>query len=602
LKKTGRNDPCPCGSGKKYKQCCYSKGTTEADNTSEHVSVADALKVAMQHHQSGRLQQADAIYQQILQVEPNNPDALHLLGLLAREAGEIELAIELIGKAITVKPSAPMFYNLGITLQGNGNYDDAVENYKNAITMNPEYSEAYENLAILFQSQGQHSEAVKYYQSALTLKQNDSALLANLGTALQATGNIEGAIESYKKALVMKPDDPVIYNNLGNALAVQGEYELAEESFNKALSVSPEYAGAFNNLGNALRDQGKHERAIDCFRKALQINPDYHEALWNESMALLSLGRLEEGWNKYQWRLQTPAQLLDDRGFTQPQYKGEDITDKTILLWAEQGVGDEVHFANVLPDIIKIAGHCIIECDQRLVSLYARSFPDAEVIPKCSPAHERSRQPDIDVQCSVASLPQWFRRSISDFPNHNGYLVADKERSEFWRRRLNDLGDGFKVGISWRSMHRNSSRNLYYTDLVQWHEILKTSGVVFVNLQYDDCRDEIEEIKKLHKVDIHIWEDLDLLNDLDEAAALTAALDHVIAPCTSVFAMAGALGQSAWMLNLENDMSTLGTDNIPWYPQTRLFCKSLNQDWDVVMDKVASELVHLRDDTAANED
>ena len=599
-KKIGRNAHCPCGSGRKYKNCCINTSDHPVAPVADLSAIPDMFVIAMAHHEAGRLREADAIYQQILQLDPNNHNAYHLLGLIARQAGELDIAVELISKAISIKPIAQMFYNMGLCLQDQGIQNDAVECYKTAIKMKPDYVDAYGNLGTILHAQRKLVEAINNYKNVIAIQPKNVGTLYNLGAALQDYGDAKEADRIFSQAvkfstykLATTPHDPITYNDLGKIFASQTRFDCAESNFNKAISIAPSYFEAHNNLGNALAARSQHEKALESFHNAITIKPDYYEALCNESKSLLTLGQLVEGWETYEYRLQRPTQISDDRGFTQENYHGQTISDKTILIWAEQGIGDEILFASVLPDIIKAANHCIIECSKKLVPLYQRSFPNTEVVPKFSTPHERTQMPDIDLQCPVGGLPRWFRGNINSFPEYNGYLVANEKRVLFWKDRLDALGPGLKVGISWRSVFQNTIRNLTYTQLNQWQAIFNTPGIVFVSLQYDECQNELAEIKDLHGIDIYRWEDIDLFEDLDEAAALTSALDLVISPGSSVFQMAGALGTEAWHLSYKPGILNLGTQYIPWYPNTKHFCKSFDDDWKLLLDHVANELAKI---------
>src|ERR1035437_8030916 len=251
MKKIGRNDPCPCGSGKRYKQCCGSFGEVQAASThAVDTPIPKAIRAALEHHQAGRLPQAETIYRQILQAEPNHPDALHFLGLIAYQTGKNEIAVELISKAISVIPSSSMYCNLGAALRNQGKLDAAIESYLKALSIKPDYAEAH----------------------------------YNLGLALQQQGKLDAAVVSYRKALSSKSDFAEAYSDLGLALQQQGKLDAAVESYHKALSIKPDYAEAHSNLGLALQEQGKLDAAVESYRKALSIKPDYAEAHSNYLM------------------------------------------------------------------------------------------------------------------------------------------------------------------------------------------------------------------------------------------------------------------------------------------------------------------------------
>ena len=330
MKKIGRNDPCPCGGGKKYKHCCQPNGELPIAKThSQDLSIPQVIQVAREHHQAGRLSQAEAIYQKILQVAPNHPDALHLLGLIARQGGKNGVAAGLISKAISVNPSNPIYYiNLGNALKDQGQLEKAILNYRHALSIKPDFAEAYtnlgnalkeqgnleaaiesfrrslalkpgfaethSNLGNALKDQGQLEEAIACYGQALLLKPDYAEAYNNLGSALKAHGNLDAAVGSYRKAVSLKQDFVDAHNNLGNALMAQGKLEAAVVSFHQSLLIKPDFAEAHNNLGNTLKDQGKLDAAVESFQRALAFKPDFSEAHNNLGLALQKQGKTDE--------------------------------------------------------------------------------------------------------------------------------------------------------------------------------------------------------------------------------------------------------------------------------------------------------------------
>jgi len=218
--KPGRNDPCPCGSGKKYKHCCQS----QTDVRTASVDVSTLLRTALQHHQAGRLSQAEVLYRQILETAPNNPDALHLSGLIAHQAGTFDIAVDLISKAIRVKPSGPMYYNLGVSLQARGKLDEAIESYRNALALKPEDAKTLTNMGTVFHLQGKLDAAIENFRRAIAISPDDAGAYSNLGVALQEQGQVDAVVENFRRALALKPDDPEVHNNLGVALLLRADF------------------------------------------------------------------------------------------------------------------------------------------------------------------------------------------------------------------------------------------------------------------------------------------------------------------------------------------------------------------------------------------
>jgi protein O-GlcNAc transferase len=282
MNKPGRNEACPCGSGKKYKQCCMLK---EGNNpvvvtaSPEAPTLPALLQAGLSHHQAGRLADAETFYRQILQREPKHADALHLLGVIAYQAGDHPLAIDLIRRAIAANPSYAAYHsNLGRAYQDNGEPGAAIASYRVALTLQPDLADAHNNLGNALQTQRDLPAALHHYRRALALQPDYAAAHNNLGRALAALGQFDAALHAYRAASALKPDDADVYNNLGIALQEQGQLDAAIEQYRLALALKPDYAPAHNNLGKDLAAQGKFAEAMDSYRTALRLKPDFSAA------------------------------------------------------------------------------------------------------------------------------------------------------------------------------------------------------------------------------------------------------------------------------------------------------------------------------------
>ena len=243
-------------------------------------TVSEALAIAVEHHQGGRLQAAEQIYRQILAVEPNQADAWHLLGVIAHQVGKHEIAVEYMERAIGLNGTEAVFHNnLGNALNAQGKFDEAVACYRRALELKPDYAEAHSNLGNAFKDQGKLDEAVACYRRALELKPDFAEAHSNLGNALKDQGKLDDAIACYRRALEQKPDFAEAQSNLGTALKDQGKLDEAVAWYCRALELKPDFAAAHSNLGNVLKDQGKLDEAVACYRRALEQKPDYAASL-----------------------------------------------------------------------------------------------------------------------------------------------------------------------------------------------------------------------------------------------------------------------------------------------------------------------------------
>jgi protein O-GlcNAc transferase len=289
--KPGRNDPCPCGSGKKYKQCCGREGAPQTVS----VNLPQLLQSAIAAHQSGQLHQAEALYRQVLQADAKNFNALHLLGLIATENGQLDAAVDLIGRAVAVKPNAaPAQHNLGIALQALGRLQDAAGSFQRAAKLQPDFIEAQMHLGGVLVELGRLEEAATSFRRAVAIAPNLAGAYNNLGIVCRTLGRLDEAVASFQRACALQPDYAEALNNLGNALDEQGRSQEAVDCYRRALLLQPEYAEALNNLGATLKGQGKLVEAVAAFQRALAIRPDYVSAHVNLGGAFNEMGRLDE--------------------------------------------------------------------------------------------------------------------------------------------------------------------------------------------------------------------------------------------------------------------------------------------------------------------
>jgi hypothetical protein len=344
-----------------------------------------------------------------------------------------------------------------------------------------------------------------------------------------------------------------------------------------------------------LMHRGQPAQVLAICDRLLAQDPQMNEARLNRALAQLSLGNFEQGWDDYVARKLVPCNFVP-RKFECPSWAHEDLSGKTVLIHGEQGLGDEIMFASCFTEVLVRAGHCVIECAPRLVSLFARSFPGATVIggvqSGATPAWWSSAPP-IDLEESAGDLPKRFRRSGADFPHHAGYLLADAKRVQHWRGQLAELGSGPKIGISWRGGMRNTRRESRSIDLSEWVPMARSCKASYVSLQYGDTREDRERFSAASGIQLHHWQQA--VDDLDETAALISALDLVISVTTTVVHLAGALGRPVWILTPANPewRYLAHGETMPWYPSARLIRQRSPGEWQSVFADVLSKLASL---------
>lgn len=542
-----------------------------------------------------KFDEAAESYKQALIYKPDFAEVYFSFGQLFICKNDLESAANSFLQAIDIRNDYyEAYYNLGNVLMEQKKPDAAIACYEQALKTKPDYVDAYCKLGNALYSQKRYDEAVISYQNAITFKPDFAEAYYWLGKLFSDQEEMNKAIANYEQALRLQSDFAEAYNGLGNVFRFQGKFENAMMNYEKALKIKPEFAEVYYNISNIFLDQGKTEEALESCKKALEIKPDLAEAHWNMALALLTKGDLERGWKKYEWRfLKKDAAHLP---FPQPCWDGSDLKGKKLFVCAEQGVGDEIMFASCLPDVIAQAEKCIVECDKRLVPLFTRSFPEAIVIERINDNDPYPRFVfSADIKIPIGSLPQFLRTDLSRFPQQKSYLTPDKEKADLWRNRFRELGDGLKIGISWRGGKEAYVKRIRSINPEQWIKLFSISGIHFINLQYGSSPDELKGISDRLGKTVHDWDDSDPLKDLDDFAAKISALDLVISVDNSTVHMAGALGVPVWtLLPLACDWRWMQEfDDTPWYPTMRLFRQGKFGEWEEVCERVCESLKGL---------
>ena len=547
-------------------------------------TISEALAIALQHHQAGRLDAAEQIYQRILQVEPDQPDALHFMGVLTAQLGRHQAAVDYITRAIAVRPNAaPYHLNLGLAYQASQKLDEAIASYRRALQLQPEFVEAHCNLGNALIEQGKLAEAVACYHRAIELRPDFAEARSNLGKAHLEQRKLDEAAACCRRALQLKPGLAEAHCNLGNALLEQGKLEEAVACYLRALELKPDFPEAHCNLGDAFFLLSRLDEAAACCRRALDFNPDYADAHMGLAVLELLRGDLGHGWPEYEWRWRTKQ--MPPRSFLQPRWDGGSLTGKTILLHAEQGLGDTIQFVRYAPLVKRLGSMVILECQKPLLPLLA-TCPGIDRL-----VAQGDVLPDFDAHAPLLSLPTILRTSLDTIPAAVPYLFAAPALVEHWREKLRTVS-GYKIGISWHGQPGYGSRLARKIPLQQFASLAEIPGVRLISLQKGAPRKELAQARERFPL-------LELGDEVDQAAcafldtaAIMMNLDLVVTSDTAVGHLGGSLGAVVWIaLPRPPDWRwLLDRSDSPWYPTMRLFRQKISGDWTGVFQEIQDAL------------
>jgi len=497
------------------------------------------------------------------------------------------------------------WYLLAIARERAGDFALSVKCYESALALIPDHAEVANDLGRLAYRMGMVGTAEKLFVHYLSSHPESFEAANNLACAVRDQGRFAEAIEILRPAIHATPDSALLWNTLGTVIGEEGDPATSTTFFDEALRLDPLFSKARYNRGNARLSRGDRQGALEDCETAMEAPMAPDERLMMElarSTILMALGRVGEGWDAYEARLQPAFADVTHYLIDRPKWTPDsDLAGRTLLVIGEQGLGDEVMFANVLPDLVEAlgpGGRLILAVEPRLVPLFQRSFPDALVGPHATfKVDARSVRAvtflddleAVDLWTPIGSLLRRFRRSAEAFPARERFLTPDPARVAHWQSTLAPL-PGLRVGLLWKSLLINSARHRFFSPFEQWAPILKTPGVSFINLQYGDCDAELEFARREFGVDIFQPPEIDLKQDLDDIAALCCATDLVLGFSNATINLAGACGAPIWLMSVDGAWTRLGSEAYPWYPQARCFSSSDYQDWAPVMGEVAQAL------------
>lgn len=543
---------------------------------------------------TGDLAGAEQAYRRILDAHPDEPRATQLLGALLADRNDIDPAIDLFERAAPAvgEPDGENFgfyNNYANVLRRAGRLRAAEELLRRLVAIAPREWQPWHNLGQTLKDLERYDEAAAALRRAVMLAPEFGPNHAVLGEILHNLGRLNSAEISLRRAIELGcSNDHAIWTVLGNNTRMLGRLDESLEMIDRALVLSGGSPAAHSNIGVVLMQLGRFDESVEHFRLAIAGEPENNGFHGYLGYALLAAGRLEAAFDPWERAIQGGLRGTE-RDTKVPRWTPADV-DTRVLVYREQGVGDEIMLASLYPDLVDAAREVVVECDPRLVPLFARSFPDAEVRAQSHDGMRRERMHDYDRAISAGSLIRWFRPTIDAFPARDSYLVADPARVDAWRARLAESGPGPYVGISWRSKIQTAERRLEYTRLDDWEGIFAIPGVTWVNLQYDDCDRELHDAERRFGVRIERSAGLDLMNDFDEVAALTTALDLVVAPFNAVSMLSGALGVPTVAMGNRYGWGELGTGRMPWMPSVRVASRMPDEEWDQVLTTAAREV------------
>ncbi|MGD0461132.1 MAG: tetratricopeptide repeat-containing glycosyltransferase family protein [Tepidisphaeraceae bacterium] len=468
---------------------------------------------------------------------------------------------------------------VGLAHHRAGRLHEAEDIYRQILAEQPDYADALHLLGSLAAQIGHHDAAIDLLKKAIQLNPNFAAYHGNLGAVYMKLSRLDEAEAALQRALQLDPSLPDAYYNLGGTLTEKGDFDRALSTLHRGLALHPNWPQMYNSIGVTLRICAKYDEAIASYRRAVSIQPDYAEGHWNLGLTLLLVGDFAAGWTQYEWRKKMPD-VVRPRNFTPPEWTGEKLDGKTILLHAEQGFGDTLQFIRYVPLVVERGGRVIVECPPELATVLRGVEGIQEIFV------QGQTLPSFDTHRSIMSLPLTFGATAQTIPAKVPYLAVPADRIAAWRQRLGDAPLG--VGLVWAGGPQYSDDSRRSMRLEHFAPLAAVKSARFHLLQKGPAASQAATPPP--GMDLVNW--AADLHDFVETAALITNLDLVISVDTSVAHLAGALGKPVWVLLpfVPDWRWMLNRDDSPWYPTMRLFRQPAAGDWATPIAQVVQAL------------
>ncbi len=536
----------------------------------------------------GRPQEALDAYEGRLGAAQADPDTLVNRGNALLELKRFDEALQSYDRALAcAQDNISALLGRGRALRELKRDADALACYERVLAVDPGNIDATENRAVTLGELGRYDDVLACCDAALALSPDHVRMINTRAVALQHLGRFDEALAGAQHALSLEPDNAAGHSNLGNALYSLGQYEDAEAAFRKSIALAPEAGSVHKNLGGTLLALEQYDDALESYERALACSTQHDDTRTNRALAYLGLGDFKRGWAEYHCRFKTDR-VKCWRDYQVPLWNGASL-DGPLLVWGEQGLGDQILYASMIPDLRERVSSIVLEAEVRLVPLFARSFPGIEVIPISKDLYTGRQAAHIP----FGTLGQHLRLSWESFPETpGGFLKADPDCARQLRERLK-TDDRQVVGLSWRSSNKTLAK-AKSAGLHAFESLLKLPNCRFVDLQYGDTSAEREAVARDIGVQIEHLDDIDNMQDIDALAALITACDLVVTVSNTTAHLAGALGKASYVLVPFGQARMWywfhDRADSPFYPDIKIRRQARTHDWATVVTSVAVEI------------
>lgn len=537
---------------------------------------------------------AELLLAQAIKLDPYNVDTLHFFGIIEVRRKKFDSALLYFQKALKVSPNHVYANsNVGNVLLELKRYNEALIYFERVIAFDPNYVDAYCNKGNALQALGRYEEALAAYEKTISIDPKYAEAFYGKGSILHELGHFEDALKQFDCALKLIPDYCEAYNAKGAAHFELLQYEEALIACDKAIAINPCYAQVYLNKSLTLQALRKYSEALKNLHKATEINPDFADAHFMAGILYLKQGQYRSGWEGWEWRWLIASLNSVKYPSTKPFWEGQK-TEQRILVWSEQGIGDQILYGSLLNEVSLLSPKIIVSLEPRLLSIYRRSFPNIEFVNSSMPLADDA----YDLQIAMGSLMKYLRLNEKNFRNPSfPYLTDDKEKTVSIRNSLDSINPNKLIcGLSWRTLNLPAGKHRCIP-LDKLTPVLNLDKYVLINLQHGNIAPDLKLLQDEVSRKIHQIPGINLFDDLEGALSLIQSCDLIVTCDNSVAHMAGALNKRVILIvpyEIGRFWYWYGTsEGSLCYPSVEVFSQAKQGSWDEVIEEVKSYMQNL---------
>ena len=552
----------------------------------KNINIQENFNLGLQNFKKNNLKDAENFFKEVLNNNPNHLESIFFLGILYAKKKYFDKAKDFFIKVTQIDSSyIDAHYNLGIVFNELKDFQNSINCYEKTIQIDSNHADAHNNLGMVFYKLKDFQNSIKYYEKAIQIDSNNVHAYNNLGNSLIGLYRTKEAVDYYKKAIEIDSNYIKVHENLGIAFYKLGEFQKAISCHEKAIQLNPNNLNSHNNLGIIFHQLGQFKNAKSYFEKAIQIDPNHPDVNFSFGMLLLSMLDFKEGLIKYEWRKKLPQNINKFKNIKGLEWQGENLNNKTILIFSEQGIGDIIQFSRYIYLIEKeYSANIIIKTDKKIAHLFSKS--------KFKLIFNEDNIPKYDFYKHLMSLPKIYYEKTKTFPSQINFIPKDKKIILKWKERLNEI-KGFKVGINWQGRKTYGVDHLRSIPLNYFNDLFNIEKINFISLQKGFGLEQIKNFKHKDKLYNFSKEVDNGENIFEDTIGILQNIDLVISIDSSLVHLSSTLGIKTFaLLHFCPDWRwNLMKKEFSWYDNLKIYRQEEVNKWDSIFSLLKKDLI-----------